>query len=137
MITEKLPQYKLEIASSPENIVQLEPYLEDLRSEFNISEDIYGNIIVVLTEAVNNSIIHGNKCDALKKVDVSFTKKDNSLIFTIKDDGEGFDHNILPDPTSPENIENPSGRGVFLMKHLSDLIIFSNHGRTIEVHFRI
>ena len=55
----------------------------------------------------------------------------------IKDEGEGFDFNNLPDPTAPENLEKPTGRGVFLMKNLSDLVVFSDNGSVVEIHFKL
>jgi serine/threonine-protein kinase RsbW len=61
---------------------------------------------------------------------------DDQFGFTISDEGHGFDYLNLPDPTDPENIEKPSGRGVFLMKHLADQIIFSENGRVVELYFR-
>ena len=55
--------------------------------------------------------------------------------FTIEDQGPGFNHDNLPDPTAPENIENPGGRGIFLMKHLADEVSFSQEGRKVELTF--
>ena len=60
-----------------------------------------------------------------------------ALNFTITDQGKGFDHSNLPDPTAPENIDQPCGRGVFLMMQLADMVVFSNHGSTVEMQFRI
>ncbi len=60
----------------------------------------------------------------------------HSNLLAQKSEGVGFDFYNLPDPTAPENIEKPTGRGIFLMKHLSDQLIFSDNGRTIEMHFR-
>ena len=53
----------------------------------------------------------------------------------IEDEGIGFDFQNLPDPTSPENLDKPSGRGIFLMKHLSDEVNFSNNGSLVELSF--
>ena len=66
----------------------------------------------------------------------SFEVDDDQFGFIISDEGHGFDYLNLPDPTDPENIEKPSGRGVFLMKHLADQIIFSENGRVVELYFR-
>ena len=55
--------------------------------------------------------------------------------FVVKDEGKGFNYEQLPDPTSPENLEKPGGRGIFLMKHLSDEVQFKENGRVVELSF--
>jgi serine/threonine-protein kinase RsbW len=127
---------KLRITSRSENIQLVEKLIEDVCEVHNVSEDYYGNILVALTEAVNNAIIHGNKCNPDKMIDISFTSKQDFLTFVVKDQGEGFDFTNLPDPTDPENIEKPNGRGVFLMRNLADKVEFSDNGRTVALNFR-
>jgi serine/threonine-protein kinase RsbW len=90
-----------------------------------------------LTEAVNNAIVHGNKTDRNKVVTVEIRRDRNLIVCFISDEGRGFDFNHLPDPTAPENIENIGGRGIFLMKHLADMVIFSNQGSQVEIQFKI
>ena len=128
---------KLRIASKTENIIQVEKLINDVCKSFNISEDHYGNILVALTEAVNNAIQHGNKCDPNKSIDITFDSKKESISFTVKDQGEGFDFDHLPDPTNPDNIEKPNGRGVFLMRNLADKVEFSEKGRMVLLKFKI
>ena len=82
-------------------------------------------------------MIHGNGADEGKIVNVNMEKSNNIIKFYVKDTGDGFDYNNLPDPTSPENIEKTTGRGVFLMKNLSDLVVFSNNGATVEIQFHV
>lgn len=125
----------LQIASVPQNLNLVEKMIDDLRVEYNIPEECYGNMLVALTEAVNNSIHHGNGLDPMKYVNVSFTYSNDVFCFFISDEGKGFDYYNLADPTAPENLEKPSGRGIFLMKQLSDQLIFSENGRAIEMHF--
>jgi len=129
--------YQLKIASTPENIVLLETFIDQVKEAENVGDDVYGNIIISMTEAVNNAIIHGNECDPNKEVTVSYRREGNKLIFTVTDTGSGFDFNNLPDPTDPENLEKLTGRGVFLMSQLSDLLVFSDSGSTVEMHFKI
>ena len=126
----------IEITSRPESINVIERLIDDMRSEHNIHEDAYGNILVAVTEAVNNAIQHGNKYDPNKKVKITYELEEETISFTITDNGNGFDYYNLPDPTAPENIEKPTGRGVFLMKHLADQIIFSENGRMVELYFK-
>jgi serine/threonine-protein kinase RsbW len=128
---------KLSISSKTENMVLVEKMVEDVCRIFNISEDHYGNILVALTEAVNNAIFHGNQSDPLKKIDIAYTTEGKALLFTIKDDGPGFDFSNLPDPTNPENIEKPNGRGVFLMRHLADDVLFEDRGSKAILKFNV
>jgi serine/threonine-protein kinase RsbW len=126
----------LQIASEPHSINIIEKVIDDLKGEFDIHEDAYGNILVAVTEAVNNAIQHGNALDPNKKVSVSYEVDGDRISFTITDEGRGFDYYNLPDPTAPENLEKPTGRGVFLMKHLADQVIFSDNGRVVELYFK-
>jgi serine/threonine-protein kinase RsbW len=129
----------IKFASKPENVALVERFIDDLRAELNIGDDVYGNILITMTEAANNAILHGNKGDASKEVEILWEvdERGKNLTFVIKDQGPGFDYNNLPDPTSPENLEKTSGRGVFLMMQLADLVVFSNNGATIEMQFRL
>ncbi|MEX0811079.1 MAG: ATP-binding protein [Chitinophagales bacterium] len=129
--------FELNIPSNPDKVSVLESFVDEIRQNFGIKEELFGNILITLTEAVNNSIIHGNKTDESKKVKVSAKSENNTLIIKVSDEGEGFDYNNLPDPTNPENLEKLTGRGVFLMNQLSDLMVFSDGGSTVELHFKI
>ena len=129
----------LTITSDPHNIAQVENYIEEVRAKYNIADDVFGNILISLTEAANNAIIHGNGSDPSKMVEITCQpdERGKRLTFTVKDHGKGFDYNSLPDPTAPENIDQPCGRGVFLMMQLADLVAFSDHGTAVEMQFRI
>lgn len=129
----------LKFNSNPKNISVVERFIDDLKTEFNIGDDVYGNILISVTEAVNNAMIHGNKCNENKEVSIEcgLDERGKNLTFIIKDQGPGFDYNNLPDPTAPENIEKTHGRGVFLMMQLADMVVFSDNGATVEMSFRI
>ena len=128
---------RIQIPSLSENIRMIESFIDNSREKFNLNEDIYGNIMIAVTEAVNNAIKHGNKNDSSKNVSISLSLEENLIKFKIEDEGKGFDYNNLPDPTAPENLEKPGGRGVFLMKHLSDEVEFKEGGRIVELCFYI
>lgn len=126
---------KIEIPSITENIRIIESFIDNAKERFNLDDDIYGNIMIAVTESVNNAIMHGNKNDRTKNVTLSLSLNENIINFKIIDEGLGFDFQNLPDPTSPENLDKPSGRGIFLMKHLSDEVNFSNNGSMVELSF--
>lgn len=127
----------MQIVSQPESINLIEKVIDDIRTEFDVKEECYGNMLVAVTEAVNNAIQHGNKYDPMKMVNVSYEIDNERIAFVISDEGAGFDYYNLPDPTAPENLEKPTGRGVFLMKHLADQIIFSDQGKVVELYFNM
>ncbi|MEM9822612.1 MAG: ATP-binding protein [Bacteroidota bacterium] len=127
----------LTIASDPKNVASVEPFVEKVFKRYQINPDMYGNILITLTEAVTNAIIHGNDRDQSKKVKVQLRKLQNTLTFLISDEGPGFDFEDLPDPTAPENLMKVGGRGVFLMRQLCDQVEYHNNGSTVEIHFNI
>jgi serine/threonine-protein kinase RsbW len=128
---------EIQISSKTENLTVIETLVDEVCEEFKINEDYYGNILIALTEAVTNAIQHGNKYDPEKSINLQFVPNQKELVFTIKDQGTGFDFNNLPDPTEPDNIQKPHGRGIYLMKHLADKVEFSDKGRAVELNFVI
>ncbi len=92
---------------------------------------------MALTEAVNNAIYHGNQSNPNKLIEISFISTPDLVSFIVKDEGNGFSHTNLPDPTNPENIEKPNGRGVFLMRNLADNVSFEENGSKVTLDFKI
>lgn len=127
----------LKIVSKIENLRKVEKLVDELSSEHNISADVYGNILIAALEGANNAILHGNKLDESKFVNISVVLGEKKLKIKIEDEGTGFDYKNVPDPTAPENIENVNGRGIFLMEKLSDRIEFTRNGATVELEFNI
>jgi serine/threonine-protein kinase RsbW len=125
----------IELNSCLESISKVEKFIDEISSKVNISSEIYGKILIATIEAVNNAIVHGNKLNAAKIVRVKVEIIDNLFRVIVEDQGSGFDYTNIPDPTTPQNIENISGRGVFLMRKLSDEIQFSNNGSLVELIF--
>src|ERR1022692_4259392 len=102
----------IEITSQPESLSIVENMIHEARNKYNVSEDLFGNMLVAITEAVTNAIYHGNKSDPSKKVGIRCTSDNNNLCWTVTDQGDGFDYYNLPDPTAPENLEKECGRGI-------------------------
>jgi serine/threonine-protein kinase RsbW len=127
----------IQVPSIMENIRMIESFIDNAKERFHLNDDIYGNIMIAVTEAVNNAIKHGNSSDKSKNVHLSLSLDDSMIKFVIKDEGSGFNYANLPDPTAPENLEKPGGRGIFLMKHLSDEVDFKEEGRVVELSFYV
>src|ERR1700722_3117218 len=124
----KMQNQQLELDSASESIHIVEKLIDALCANYKVNEDHYGNILVAITEAVNNAIYHGNKSNPDKKIHITFKSNPKAITFTVRDEGKGFDFQHLPDPTDPKNLEKPTGRGVFLMHRLADSVEFSEKG---------
>ena len=133
MITDQ----SIKFESRYENLALTEKLINDISEQFKLPEDYYGNILVAVTEAVNNAIQHGNKSNPDKNIELQFKKEKNSFQFIIKDEGNGFDFDHIPDPTDPANIEKINGRGVFLMRNLADKVEFFDNGRVVQLNFEL
>ena len=107
----------------------------DVCDVFNVNEDNYGNILIAVTEAVNNAIYHGNQGNPKKRIKIGFESGEKNIKFSVTDEGKGFDYANLPDPTDPLNLDKPHGRGVFLMKNLADKVEFNNNGQEVLLTF--
>jgi len=123
------------IPSNLEHINLIEKIIDEITEKLSVTPDVYGKILIASIEGVNNAIVHGNKFDESKVVNININVGQNRITVTIADQGNGFNPNNVPDPTTPENRENISGRGVFLMKKLSDDITFENNGSTVKMIF--
>jgi serine/threonine-protein kinase RsbW len=129
--------FTLQLPSKTESITQLELLIEKIADKYHVAEDTFANMMTCLNEALMNAINHGNKLDSSKKVIINADVYTKRIVWTVTDEGKGFDYTNLADPTAPENLENLTGRGVFIIKHLADQCIFNTSGNTIELHFKI
>ncbi len=125
----------IQIPSMVDNIRIIESFIDNAKEIYKLDDDIYGNILIAVTESVNNAIKHGNHEDPSKNVSLSMFLEENSVRFVVEDEGEGFDPSHLPDPTAPESLEKAGGRGIYLMRHLSDEVYFRNKGCEVELVF--
>jgi len=125
----------LQIPSDFSSLVDVENLVDRVCGNLGVEEDSYGNILIAVTEAVNNAIQHGNVFDTKLFVDVAVGDQPTEFCFNVKDQGKGFDFSNLPDPTAPENIMKENGRGIFLMKSLSDNVEFDDFGSSVSLYF--
>jgi serine/threonine-protein kinase RsbW len=124
------------IQSEVKNLRIVEKAIDEISAEIGISEDNYGKIMVSAMEAVNNAIVHGNGSDYKKEVKIEILHRNKILVISVEDQGAGFKPKEIPDPTKPENIENITGRGVFLMSKLADKIEFNERGNRVTMSFK-
>ena len=125
------------IASEIGNIIKVENFIDCIVGLYQIESDVFGKINLCVIEAVSNAILYGNKQDASKYVRFYVEERDGYLYITIKDEGDGFNYSFIPDPTLPGHVEKDTGRGLFLMKILSDELLFEDNGATVILGFNI
>ena len=128
---------ELSIPSEIGNIIKVENFIESFTETFNLQPELFGKISLSVIEAVNNAILSGNKRQPDKMVSLVAEKTDKQFKVTVSDEGEGFDYEVIPDPTLPDNINKITGRGLYLMKTLSDELIFENGGSTVTLVFNL
>ena len=112
--------YQLELESDPNNLITVEEFVNYFAKDLGIDEEKMNGLMLSVTEATTNAIIHANKSDVNKKVLIDVYVKDGILTVVVKDEGRGFDPSKVPDPTAPENLLKDSGRGVYLMRVYMD-----------------
>jgi serine/threonine-protein kinase RsbW len=93
-------------------------------------KDIFGARLA-LEEAVCNSLKHGHQHDPTKVVEVRYRIRSDSVLIEVKDEGPGFDPRSLPDPTAPENLERPCGRGLLLLRHYAKWVRYNRKGNCV------
>ena len=129
------PNVLLALPSQMSAVNEVEGFVNQVIAAYSLSDDLRGNLLISLTEAVTNAIRHGNRCDVDKTVTVEVWRRHADLRVVVTDEGEGFEPKALPDPTSPEFLEQEGGRGVFLMRALSDEIRYLDEGRRVEMRY--
>lgn len=111
-----MTEYDINIQSDPNNLITVEEFVNYVGTEASLSEEKLSNLLLCVSEAVTNAIIHANKLDPEKVVNIRAELNDEFLTFIIKDEGIGFNPDAVPDPTEPENLMKDHGRGLFLMR---------------------
>jgi serine/threonine-protein kinase RsbW len=127
----------LKLKTLPASIHSLEKFVEDICDENNINNTYFGNILITLTEAMENALYHGNKSDEQKNITISFESRPKGLLFEISDEGTGFDFNNIPDATDVVGNPERKGTGLFLIRTLADEVKFKNNGSTIQIMFHV
>ncbi len=112
--------YHLEIESDPNNIITVEEFVNYFAKDIGLPEEKIASLLLAVTEATTNAIIHANKNDKTKLVKVDVSVSDSRLLVKVIDEGKGFNPALIPDPTKPENLLKDSGRGVYLMRVYMD-----------------
>ena len=128
---------ELVIASELNELNNLRLFLNQIFTDADLNREYYNRILLGLSEAVSNSIIHGNKNDCSKKVFISLLYVENKLVITVRDEGSGFSLDTVEDPTRPENRKKENGRGLFLIQQIADEVYFYDGGNKIQILYSL
>ncbi len=128
---------ELILESKFEEVQKLESYLNDLQNWAGFDDEDYARIMLTLSEAATNAIVHGNKEKRGKKVTIRCICEQNQLVITVSDEGEGFSPEEVPDPLKKENLMNEGGRGVYLIEEYADGVDYLEDGSTIRMTFKL
>lgn len=93
---------------------------DEFAKRSGLGEDFISSIDLAVRESVANAVKHGNRFDETKQVEIRLTRTDDGFEMTVRDHGDGFDPNAIPDPTDPENLLKESGRGILFMRAFMD-----------------
>jgi serine/threonine-protein kinase RsbW len=126
-------ELQISIPSSYDAMEKVAAMIEEAGDRVGINEDDEVDLMISVMEAVNNAIQHGNKEDASKQVHIKIEAEPGRLICWVRDEGPGFDPGAVPDPLSPDNLLNPSGRGILMMREFMDRVEFSAGDRGTSV----
>lgn len=134
----KTKEIRYTIPSKLNELRRIEKITEGIAKELDLSEDQQDNLSIAVTEAVGNAIVHGNKKDPSKTVQIVFRIKENSIRISIQDQGGGFNPDKLADPLDPKNLMKESGRGLFILKSLMGNVSFqfSPQGTTVQFELK-
>jgi serine/threonine-protein kinase RsbW len=125
--------FRLTLSSKPKNIGKVEGFLKKIERAVPLDEIQEHKLMIALTEAVNNAILHGNKSNEEKAVHVVCEVQEDGLLFTVTDEGRGFKPEAVANPLKEENLLKESGRGIFLMRTLMDRVEFRRTREGMEV----
>ncbi|MEO5929086.1 MAG: ATP-binding protein [Candidatus Kapaibacterium sp.] len=118
-----------------EEISALPRLLEGIRAAYTLSDGQFFNLVVAMTEAVNNAIVHGNRLDPAKSVHYRLEARAEGIYCVVEDEGDGFDPDDIADPVSPENLMREGGRGMFLIRALMGDLQVTDTGHGTRVAF--
>jgi serine/threonine-protein kinase RsbW len=117
-------------------ISRIEPILDRFKKTFGVPDEKFYNIMIAVSEAINNAINHGNQFDPEKNVFFELDADEDKITIKVKDEGEGFDLDNVADCTDPENLLKSSGRGVYLIRELMHDVDFDiSNGTQVEMTF--
>ena len=126
------PPKKIVILSDKSELATVEKFVAELFEEYNIAFKYFNKVFLCVSEAVVNSIEHGNKNDKNKKISIFTDYALECVYIKIRDEGKGFNIDDIVNPTIEGNIKKESGRGIHIIKSLSQKIEYNREENSIQ-----
>lgn len=127
--------YSLKLKSEFTEAEKIPGFVEMISDKSGLDESLTHRVMLALSEAVTNAIVHGNKENRNKKVSIKIKINTSKIVIDIQDEGEGFDPDDIPDPVDEKNLLVTGGRGLFLMEEFADEVEYRNKGRLVILKF--
>ena len=127
----------LVISSQLINVNMVRSFLDEFFKETCLQRNHFNRVLLGISEAVNNSIVHGNGLDIRKNVILEIKYFSGRLLVQVKDEGRGFDLKCVSDPTSQDNLRKEHGRGIFLIHKMADEVNYYDGGRAVMIKFNL
>ena len=118
---------ELNLPSRVESIEEAAAAVADVARRAGFDEEARFGLDMAVREAVTNAVLHGNKRDEAKSVELGVTASETELAVSVRDRGEGFDPGSVADPTAEENLLKTSGRGILFMRTFMDEVTWERH----------
>jgi serine/threonine-protein kinase RsbW len=128
----KLPEI-LAIKSDKKELEKVRKFLLQIFEKEGLPQKCFNKVYLCISEAVINSIEHGNKNNRDKQVDIRINYTKGNICIEVHDEGDGFDYELVEDPTLKNNIRKETGRGIHIMKSLCNKVEFRNQGKSVEI----
>jgi serine/threonine-protein kinase RsbW len=132
-VAHKQAVFQLTLRSNPKQIRRVETFLHKINRVAHLDEIQLHKLMVSLTEAVNNAIVHGNRLNETKKVVVQCKLLPEWLVVSVTDEGRGFKLDKVRNPLRKKNLLRNSGRGIFLMRTLMNKVEYEMGTSGVEV----
>ena len=123
----------LTIKSEFNELEKIDGFIEEASQMFKLSDETVGKLHLILSELATNAIKHGNKFEPEKQAFISLGFNNGSLVLTVKDEGDGFNPEEVPDPMKEENMLKTSGRGIHICKEFAKNISYNEKGNIVTV----
>jgi serine/threonine-protein kinase RsbW len=127
--------YEMKLSSDLKEVYRVETLVKAIAAEHHFAPVFLYDVMLIITEATNNAVMHGNKFAPQKNAWLKCEIIADDFYIEVRDEGDGFNPDDVPDPLAEENLLKPSGRGVFLMRQMAKDVryVFSPAGTTVKI----
>lgn len=115
----------------------LDGFVDDVAKELALNEELTSNIVISVSEALNNAFVHGNNRNEQLPIGVSVYHQNSSVVFVVRDQGRGYDYDLLSTELSDDLLDVPGGRGLFIMRALADEVSNNDEGNEVYLTFHL